>query len=261
MQATSLTTTISDMRRLTLTTWFLGLAVAAILVQNGNAQEWAKARLDQSPRHHEQVTIQQGGSDIATFIVYPSTKDKKPVVLMIAGKAGVTDWFKSFADEVAGMGYIAVAPQISGQGQAIAGLNSVADYAKKLPASNGMLFTVGVGQGGTDSFLFATERPDLAAALVFCGSSPDKDAIARIKGSVFGFYAANDPTVDSTVPSAQAAAKAADVVFEAVTYKGVGPEFLKAGDAPDADQTDKLTRGYAMERMKSVLDMVSLRGY
>ena len=71
----------------------------------------------------------------------------------------------------------------------------------------------------------------------------------------------NDPTVDATVPPAQAAAKSADVVFEAVTYKDVGPAFLESGDAPDAKTADKLAHGYAMERMKSVLDMVALRGY
>jgi len=59
----------------------------------------------------------------------------------------------------------------------------------------------------------------------------------------------------------RAAAKAGDVVFEAVTYDGVGPGFMESGDAPDAKPADKLARGYALERMKSVLDMVSLRGY
>jgi carboxymethylenebutenolidase len=233
-----------------------GLSVPAV-----HAQDWAKARLEKSPRHHDQVGIQANGSEIPTFIVYPEAKAKRPVILLIAGKTGVDDWFKSFTDEVAGMGYIALAPRITAESQATADLNVVADYALKLPPSNGMLFVAGVGWGGEQSFRFAAERPDLAAALVFCGASPDKDAIAKIKGSVFGFYAANDPAVDATVPPAQAAARAAGVVFEAVTYKDVGPEFLESGDAPDAKQTDKLAHGYAMERMKSVLDMVALRGY
>src|SRR6202044_2266695 len=127
--------------------------------------------------------------------------------------------------------------------------NAVADYGVKLPVSNGTLFAAGVGWGGAQSFRFAADRPDLAAALVFCGASPDKDSIARIKGSVFGFYAANDPRVNTTVPPAQAAAKSAGVVFEAVSYDGVGPGFMQSGDAPDAKSADKLARGYAMERM------------
>jgi len=225
-------------------------------------QDWAKARVEKSPRRHEQVAIQHDGREIATFIVCPDAKDKKPVVILIHDSAGLTDWFRSFADQIAAMGYVALAPDLMPAGnQVMPDLNAVADYGVKLPASNGTLFVAGIGWGGQQSFRFAAERADVAAALVFCGASPDKDSIARIKGSVFGFYAANDPRVDATVPPAQAAAKSADVVFEAVTYEGVGPGFLELGDAPDAKPADKLVRGYALERMKSVLDMVSLRGY
>jgi carboxymethylenebutenolidase len=251
---------ISDMQRIVL------MLLVGACVQPIHAQDWAKARLEHSPRHHERIDIKQGGSSIATLIVYPDAKAKKPVVVLIHDTAGLTDWFQSFADEVAGMGYLVLAPDLSSgtglpAGQVTADLNAVADYGLKLPASSGTLFVAGIGWGGAQSFHFAADRPDVAAALVFCGDSPDKDSIARIKGSIFGFYAGNDASVDPTIPPAQAAAKAAGVVFEAVTYPGVGPDFMQSGDAPDAKQADKLARGYALERMKSVLDMVSLRGY
>ncbi len=232
-----------------------------------NAQDWAKARLEKSPRHRDRVMVKHDGRDIATLIVYPEAKDKKPVVLLIHDTAGVTEWFQSFADQVAAMGYVVVAPDLlSGaalpaEKQVTGDLNAVADYGVKLPASNGTLFVAGIGWGGTQSFRFAADRADVAAALVFGGIAPDKDSIARIKGTIFGFYAANDASTKATVAPAQAAAKAAGVVFEAVTYDGLGPGFMQSGDAPDAKQADKLARGYALERMKSVLDMVSLRGY
>jgi carboxymethylenebutenolidase len=237
-------------------TWIIVLGAATL-----PAQDWAKARLDKSPRHHEQVPISAGGHSVNAFIVYPDAKTRKPAVILIHDSSGLTDWFKNLADEVAAMGYVVVAPELAGQSDPLPALNAAADYAKKLPASNGTLFVAGLGRGGAESWKFAAERPDIAAALVFCGASPDKDAIARIKGDVFGFYAANDPQVDATVAPAQSAAKASGVVFEAVTYDGVGPGFMESGDAPDAKPADKLTRGYAMERMKSVLDMVALRGY
>jgi len=230
-----------------------------------HAQDWAKARLEKSPRHRERVVVNHDGRAIATLVVYPETKDKKPVVLLIHDSSGVTDWFESFADQIAGMGYIAVGPNLmsdmTAEKHVTGDLNAVADYGMKLPASDGRLFVTGIGWGGAQSFRFAADRSDVAAALVFCGASPDKDSIARIKASIFGFYAANDKSVNVTVPPAQAAAKAADVVFEAVTYDGVGPGFMQSGDAPDAKPADKLVRGYALERMKSVLDMVTLRGY
>lgn len=243
-------------------TLLISLSVPAI-----HAQDWAKARLEKSPRRRERVVVKQGDRAIATLVVYPETKDKKPVVLLIHDSAGVTDWFESFADQVAAMGYVALAPNLlSGTAlpankQVTADLNAVADYGMKLSASDGRVFVTGIGWGGAQSFRFAADRPDVAAALVFCGASPDKDSIARIKSTIFGFYAANDKSVTATVPPAQSAAKAADVVFEAVTYDGVGPGFMQSGDAPDAKPADKLARGYALERMKSVLDMVTLRGY
>jgi carboxymethylenebutenolidase len=265
MRITSSITTISDMNRIALA--LLVAPLVALVAPAIRAQDWAQARLDKSPRHRERVVIKQDGRSIATLVVYPETKDKKPVVLLIHDSAGVTDWFQSFADQVAAMGYVALAPDLlSGtalpaEKQVSGDLNAVADYGIKLPASDGRLFVTGIGWGGAQSFRFAADRSDLAAALVFCGASPDKAAIARIKGTIFGFYAANDPGVNATVPPAQAAAKAADVVFEAVTYDGVGSGFMQSGDAPDAKPADKLARGYALERMKSVLDMVSLRGY
>lgn len=255
MPTTSSITIISDMRAIAFAL-LVGLAVTA-----AQAQEWAKERLEKSPRRHEQVMLSNGGRMVEAFVVYPETKVRKPAVILIHDSSGLTDWFKSLADDVAGMGYVVVAPHVTSQSDAMLELNSAAEYAKRLPASNGTLFAAGLGTGGTQSWRFAAERPDVAAALVFCGASPDKDAIARIKGDVYGFYAANDPKVDATVAPAQAAAKAAGVVFEAVTYDGVGPGFMESGVAPDAKTADKLTRGYAMERMKSVLDMVSLRGY
>jgi len=251
------------MKRIVLT---LLVALSAL-----HAQDWAKARLEKSPRHRDQIVVKYDGRAISTLVVYPETQDKKPVILLIHDSAGLTDWFQSFADQVAGMGYVVLAPDLlSGAAlpadkQVTADLNAVADYGVKLSASNGTLFIAGIGWGGAQSFRFAADRPDVAATLVFCGTSPDKDSIARviarIKGSVFGFYAGNDGSVNATVPLAQAAAKAAGVVFEAVTYDGVGAGFMQSGDAPDAKPADKLARGYAMERMKSVLDMVSLRGY
>jgi carboxymethylenebutenolidase len=246
------------------------IALALLVALAGQAvyaQDWAKARLEKSPRHRERVVVKHDGREVPTVVIYPETKDKKPVVILIHDSAGVTDWFQSFADQVAAMGYVALVPDLSkGTGlpddkQVTADLNAVADYGIKLPASSGTLFVTGIGWGGTQSFRFAADRSDVAAALVFCGASPDKDSIARVKGSIFGFYVANDQRVDATVPAAQTAAKAAGVVFEAVTYDGVGPEFMQSGDAPDAKSADKLARGYAMERMKSVLDMVALRGY
>ncbi len=241
-------------------------------------QDWAQATLAKSPRHGEWVTVKHGDRAIETFVVYPESKSKTPVVLVIHEIFGMSDWVQDLADQVAAAGYIAVAPDLlSGMGpnggrtnsfaedavreaigklnpdQITADLNAAADYGLKLPASNGKLFVGGFCWGGSQTFRFATNRADLAAAFVFYGGPPDKDAMARIKAPVYGFYAGNDARIDATIPDAVAAMKAAGKTYDPVTYDGAGHGFMRAGEAPDANDANKKARTDAWARWKSLL--------
>jgi len=242
------------------------------------AQDWAKATLAKSPRHSEWVTVKHDGRSVETFVVYPESKSKTPVVLIIHEIFGMTDWVEDLADQVAAAGYIAVAPDLlSGMGpnggrsssfaqgetmeavsklnpdQVTADLNAAADYGLKLPASSGKLFVGGFCWGGSQTFRFATNRADLAAAFVFYGGPPEKDAMARIKAPVYGFYAGNDARIGATVPDTITNMKAAGKAYEPVTYDGAGHGFMRAGEAPDAKDADKKARTYAWMRWKELL--------
>src|SRR5438270_765498 len=52
------------------------LAIAAVSV---SAQDWARQKLEQSPRHREWVTVKHDGSAVETLVVYPESKGKTPV--------------------------------------------------------------------------------------------------------------------------------------------------------------------------------------
>lgn len=243
-----------------------------------SAQDWAKQKLEKSPRHREWVTVKHDGRAVETYIVYPESKTKAPVILMIHEIFGHTDWVQEMADELAAEGYIVVAPDLlSGMGangagsksfdqsgaikavsqlppaQIKADLNAAADYSLKLPASNGKLFVIGFCWGGGQSFRFATDRRDLAAAFVFYGPPPDKDAMTRINAPVYGFYAGNDARIDSTIPEAIAAMKADGKTYEPVTYDGAGHGFMRAGEAPDATPGNAKARTDAMARLLPLL--------
>ncbi len=243
-----------------------------------SAQDWAKATLEKSPRHREWVTLKHDNRSVETFVVYPESKGKTPVVLIIHEIFGMTDWVQDLADQVAAAGYIAVAPDLlSGMGpnggrstdfaegktmeavshlnpdQVTADLNAAADYALKIPSSIGKLFVGGFCWGGSQTFRFATNRSDLAAAFVFYGGPPDKDAMARIKAPVYGFYAGNDARIGATIPDAVAQMKAASKAYDIVTYEGAGHGFMRAGEAPDAKEDDKRARADAWIRWKSLL--------
>src|ERR1700722_20563483 len=95
---------------------FLVLVIFA-MTQTASAQDWAKEKLAKSPRHSEWVTVKHDGRSVDTFVVYPESKDKRPVVLVIHEIFGMSDWVQELADEVAAAGYIAVAPDLlSGMG-------------------------------------------------------------------------------------------------------------------------------------------------
>jgi carboxymethylenebutenolidase len=254
------------------------LFVIFLSVQAASAQDWARARLEKSSRHREWVTVKHDGRGVETFVVYPESKDKRPVVLVIHEIFGMTDWVQHLADQVAEAGYIAVAPDLlSGMApnggrssdfpegksveavgklnpdQVTADLNAAADYALKLPASGGKLFVAGFCWGGAQTFRFATNRADLTAAFVFYGSPPDKDAMARIKAPVYGFYAGNDARIGATVPDAIQQMKAAGKTFQPVTYDGAGHGFMRAGEAPDASDANRKARTDAWVRWKALL--------
>src|SRR5260370_37407044 len=195
------------------------------VAQIASAQDWAKATLEKSPRHREWVTVKHDNRSVETFVVYPGSGSKTPVVLVIHEIFGMTDWVQDLADQLAEAGYIAVSPDLlSGMGpnggrtsaftqdkaieainhlkpdQITADLNAAADYGKKLPASNGKLVVTGYCWGGGQSFRFATNRGALAAAFVFYGVPPEKAAMARITAQVYGFYAGDDAHIDATLP-------------------------------------------------------------
>jgi carboxymethylenebutenolidase len=235
----------------------IGIVAALLLgLLPASAQDWARQKLEKSPRHQEWVQIKHDNRTVNTFVVYPEAKQKAPVVLVIHEIFGMTDWVRSVADQLAANGYIAVAPDLlSGMGpkgggssefadtqaamkavsgldadQITADLNAVADYAKKLPAANDKLAVAGFCWGGGQSFRFATNRKDLAAAFVFYGPPPQN--LSAINAPVYGFYAGNDARIGATVPGTIDAMKKLGKKYDPVTYEGAGHGFMRAGEDP-----------------------------
>jgi carboxymethylenebutenolidase len=257
------------------------IAAAVLAAAAAPAQDWAKARLEKSPRHQEYVNIKHGNREINCFITYPEVKDKATAVIVIHEIFGLTDWARSVTDELAEAGYIAIAPDLlwgsapggggtaelkDGVGQAIrklppdqitTDLNAVADYVVQLPSGNGKVVVAGFCWGGTQSFRFATTNKNVKAAFVFYGSGPDQAAdLARISCPVYGFYGGNDNRVTSTVARTTELMKEAKKTYEPVTYDGAGHGFMRAGAAPDAGAANKKARADAWQRWKELLKKI-----
>jgi carboxymethylenebutenolidase len=230
----------------------------AVTATAAMGQDWAKAKLDKSPRHQEWVKVKYDNRTVDAFVVYPEVSGKAPVVLLIHEIFGLSDWARSMADDIAAMGYIVIAPDLlSGNGpngggtsafpdqqaviKAVSGLNAdtvnsdldaTADYALKFPAANGKLAVVGFCWGGGKSFAFSTQRKDLSAAFVFYGPPPPADAMKNITAPVYGFYGGSDARITATVPTAKDEMAAAGKKYDPVVYDGAGHGFMRAGEDP-----------------------------
>ena len=248
------------------------LVFALLFCGTAQAQDWAKARLNSSPRHGEWVEYQSGERTLKAFVVYPERKEKVPVVLVIHGIFGLTDWVRGVCDQLAENGVIAIAPDLlSGQTyddvdgarkaifalpkeQVIADLNATADYAAKIPAANGTLAECGFCWGGGWAFGYAGLNTKLKAAYSFYGTAEDKPTlIANIACPVYGFYGEKDERVDATIPKGEELMKAAGKKYEPVIYAGAGHGFMRAGEAPDASPENKKARDDAWARWKTLL--------
>jgi len=257
------------------------LAIAVTLFMSLSAalaQDWAKQTLEKSPRHQEWVQIKHDNRTVQAFVVYPESKQKAPVVIVIHEIFGLSDWARTVADKLAAEGYIAIAPDfLSGMGpnggkssdfpsvdaareanskldpaQVTADLNAVADYAKKIPAANGKIAVAGFCWGGGQAFAFATNRKDLSAAFSFYGPPP-KD-VSTVAAPVYGFYGGNDARIDAMIPGAVEAMKAAGKTYDPVTYDGAGHGFMRAGEDPgNTNPANKTAHDQAWDRWLKLL--------
>jgi carboxymethylenebutenolidase len=253
------------------------LAVCGVLLcaASASAQEWAKSRLNESPRHGEWVEYKSGERTIKAFVVYPERKEKAPVVMVIHEIFGLTDWVRGLCDQLAENGVIAIAPDmLSGQTfpdvdgarkaigalpkeQILADLNATAEFAEKIPASNGTLAVSGFCWGGGWTFGYATVNPKLKAAYSFYGPAiTDAAEIEKIATPVYGFYAEKDERVNATIPKAEELMKAAGKTYEVVMYSGGGHGFMRAGEDPAGTPENKKARDEAWARWKTLLQQL-----
>src|SRR5215467_8847151 len=142
---------------------FIFSVFVMFIAASAGGQDWAKTRLEKSPRHLEWVKVKgAGGRDLNCFIAYPEVKEKATAVVVIHEIFGLTDWVRGVADQLAEAGYIAITPDLLsgtapggggtaelGSGDAVckaisslpadqvtADLNAVAKYVAELPACN-----------------------------------------------------------------------------------------------------------------------------
>lgn len=253
-------------------------AVAALALAGGAASTWmlrstAPAAPAAAPRtasavttHGEWVKIAKpGGDSIRAYVGYPERKGKAPAVIVIHEIFGLTDWEPQVVDRLAGAGYVAIVPDLlsskfgrtpadpdSGRklvaelepDRITADLDAVYGYVNGLPAvARDRVATIGFCWGGGQSFRYATNNPNLRAAVVCYGPPPDTAAMRRIKAPILGIYGENDARINASLPEVSAKMSALGKSFTSEVYPETGHGFLKPGrqgsDGPQVERAWK----------------------
>ncbi len=214
--------------------------------------EHALARLNSSPRHGEWAMISIPPSDsVRAWIVYPESKAKAPVVVVVHEIFGLSDWIRGVADQLAADGFIAVAPDFltmknlppgtdsTATQAAVAAIRTLdaeqvqrmidgaARYGMALPAALPRYGVVGFCWGGGVSFAHATHAPSLGASVVYYGVSPKTEDLSKVRAPVLGLYGGNDARVDATIPPADSAMRALGKTYSPNLFEGAGHGFLR----------------------------------
>lgn len=218
------------------------------------AAEFVTAALETSPRHAEWTDIKTGNGDIVrSWVVFPESKSRAGVVIVVHENRGLNDWARAVADQLAEDGFIAIAVDLlSGKGpngghtdsippdqvgkvfasldraEINARLDTVREYAIQMPAANGRVGMVGFCWGGSTVFQYAVHQPALNAGVVYYGSAPQDPALLeRIATPLLGLFGEDDARVNTSVTAALPVLNKDRTQMVAHMYPGAGHGFLR----------------------------------
>ncbi len=206
----------------------------------------------------ETVTYQVGSKSFKSFLAWDdAAQGKRPGVIVFPEFWGLNDYAKKRAEQLAGMGYVALAADMYGDGKttehpkeagALAGgvrkdtkeWEARANAALKVLQDNSMvdgkkLGAIGYCFGGSTALQLAYSGADLAAAVSFHGALivPTEEQTKAVKGKILICHGALDTFIpEETAQKTRAALDKGQVDYEMVYYGGAVHSFTN----PDADK-------------------------
>ena len=197
-----------------------------------------------------------GAPDVRAYVAMPEGDGPFPTVIMIHEFYGLRESIVSKADLLAKEGYIVIAPdtfrgQTTGlipraiylvsttdQENVYTDLNSVYAWLEAQPnVDAGRVGILGFCYGGRVSLLYSLRNPNMAATVVFYGSSEtDPEVLKNLPGPVLGIFGSADQSIPlEEVEALESGLQQAGIPHQISIYDGQPHAFM--GDA-ETVQTD-----------------------
>ncbi|CAN5785597.1 dienelactone hydrolase family protein [soil metagenome] len=247
-------------------------AAAHLLLEQTGLAQTVMSDKESKKANVDSATVTYFNSDVTLsgYLSKPKKKGKYPAILVIHENRGLNEHTRDVARRFAANGYVALAADaLSRKGgtasfetpekarEAFQTLNMtevMSDLNAGLAFLNshqnvkkGKLASIGFCWGGARSFILATEPNDLKAAVVFYGTAPTDEELAKIHVPVLGIYGETDERITSKVPDVAKKTKELKKTYEYKIYDGAGHAFFNdTGDRYNAEAAkDAWTRTLA----------------
>lgn len=185
------------------------------------------------------------GGKLSGYLAHPGDSERHPAVLVIHENTGLNAHVEDVVRRFAREGFVAFALDAlslkggtpTDQDQARELINSLdpdenrtnylecLDYLRNVPGSDGQVASVGFCWGGKVSGELAVTAPNLDAAVIYYGKSPDPAQVSNITAPLLLHYGEQDDRINATVPEFEKALEQQGKRFSLHMYKGAGHAF------------------------------------
>jgi carboxymethylenebutenolidase len=222
-------------------------AATALLPILENNYAHADTVAESDPRvRGEMVTFKAGSQDVSGYLVQPAADGKYPSVLVVHENRGLNPHTKDVARRFAVDGFQALAvdflspiggtPSDQDKAREMIGTLQAPDvtgwaqgavaYLRSTPSSNGKVGAVGFCWGGGVIGRLAVAEPTLNAGVVYYGSQPPAEDVAKIKAPLLLNYAGTDERINAGIPAFEDALKKSGKDYTLHMYDGAQHAFL-----------------------------------
>jgi carboxymethylenebutenolidase len=226
-------------------------AAAQLFLERSGLAQTVVSDVESNKANVESATVEYKNGDVKLtgYLSKPKKKGKYPAILVIHENRGLNDHTRDVARRFAAAGFVALAADaLSRKGgtasfetpekareafqtlnmtEVISDLNAGLAFLNSHPnVKKGKLASIGFCWGGARSFALATEPNNLKAAVVFYGTAPTEEQLAKVRVPVLGIYGSKDERITSKVPEVAATMKKFNKTYEYKIYENAEHAFF-----------------------------------